>query len=172
MVRVVTLLGAFETSDFAQRGFVPSLAVIEATETISIAIRTHCSGVARVTTICTHKFGFLSTRCFWWQLKFGVPIITIRTLHAQTGKVIRTHSTAYMPIIAVRTMLTETTVIPGTVSYPVFGFDVEIWTLRITAFSEIYIKMTWRHFGAVHHVKELALIVLFTQPTQPVFAYH
>lgn len=68
-------------------------------------------------------------------------------------------------------MLTKSTIVPGTLGDFRLGIDMKVHAFLTTGTLPISgVEPALRHLFHVVLMEELALILLFTQPTQPMFA--
>lgn len=71
-----------------------------------------------------------------------------------------------------RTVTTEPSIVPGTITDLAFGVDVEEWAFLVVASVESGVEIALGHFGHVVFVQELALVAFLAQTTQPMLANH
>lgn len=90
----------------------------------------------------------------------------------QAGQIAETEDTTHVPIPTERTVTTESTIVPRTVADLGSGVDVQERTLLVVTGAEFGVEIALGHFGHIVLVQKLAVVTLFAQTTQPVFAHN
>jgi len=104
------------------------------------------------------------------QLEPWMCLLAGLTRWTKSRKVIYAKDSSHVSVPATRSVSAESTVIPRTVFYFRLWVDVKEWTLFIVTGVESGVEVAFRHFGHVILVQKLALITLFAEAAQPVFA--
>lgn len=126
--------------------------------------------VTRLITVMTynvHGF-FLAAFIFHRKLESWMHMFTLRAFRTKPTHVVQAYNSPHMSMPTAWTMLAESSVIPWTVLYLRLRINVKVLAFFVTTFTKLGIKITFWHFCHVIFVKKLALITLFTQPSQPV----
>ena len=77
-----------------------------------------------------------------------------------------------MPILAVGSMATKTSVVPRTVFDLGLSIQVKKFAFFIAALTVFRIEITFGHFTHVIFVQKFTFIAFLTETTQPMLAYH
>ena len=102
----------------------------------------------------------------------GMCLFTRLTSRAEAGEVVNAQYPAHVPVPTVRSVATETAVIPRTVFYFCLWIYVQEGTLLVVTSIEPGVEIALGHFRHVVLVKELTLITFLTQSSQPVFTHY
>ena len=87
--------------------------------------------------------------CGSWQLKLGMSIIALLTIGTEASQVVNTEHSPHMTVATVGTMATETSVIPGTVSYLGLRINVKERTFFVVTGIESGVEVALRHFAHI-----------------------
>ena len=95
-------------------------------------------------------------------------LFTRLTGRAESGQVVDAQYSSHMSVATVRSVSTEPAVIPRTVFYLGLGVYMQEGALLVVTSVEPGVEIAFGHFRHVVLVKELALIPLLTQTSEPV----
>ena len=77
-----------------------------------------------------------------------------------------------MSVLAVGSVATEASVVPGTIFDLRLGIQVEKFALFVAALREFRVEVALGHFVHVILVQEFAVVSLFAKAAQPMLAQH
>lgn len=93
--------------------------------------------------------------------------LTVRT---ESGQVVGAQYTTNMTMTTVRTVPTESPVVPRAILNLALRIDVQEGTLLVVASVEPRVEVAFGHLGHVVFVQEFALVALLAETTKPVLA--
>lgn len=98
-------------------------------------------------------------------------VLATAAVRTEAGQVVGAQNTTHMPMATMGTVATETTIVPGTIFDLALRIYVQEGTLLIVARMKTRVEVALWHLGHVKLVQELALVALFAQTSQPMFAH-
>ena len=99
----------------------------------------------------------------------GMCLLARLSGRTEAGQVVYTEYSSHVPVPAIRSVPAEPPVIPRTVFYLRLRVNMEERALLVVTGIEPGVEIAFRHLGHIVLVKELALVTLLTQASQPMF---
>lgn len=119
------------------------------------------------------RFAGIGTHCIRdWKFKAGMQIRTCSPIETESRQVVGTEHPSHMLVLAQVAMSTESSIKPRTRLDLHFRFYVQKWTVFVAALAESRVEVALGHAFHIILMKELTIIPLLTQASQPMLAHH